>query len=106
MKTAGKSRSKNTGGKEQAITLESIFPGNSEMARLMRAFDWSTSEVGVPEKWPESLKAAVRICVGSRNPIVIWWGRTALIQIYNDGYMRILTAAKHPQDRKSTRLNS
>jgi hypothetical protein len=41
--------------------LESIFPGNSGMARLMRAFDWSTSEVGVPEKWPESLKAAVRI---------------------------------------------
>jgi hypothetical protein len=76
--------------------LDSIFPGNSEMARLMRAFDWSTSEVGVPEKWPESLKAAVRICVGSRNPIVIWWGRTALTQIYNDGYMRILTAAKHP----------
>src|SRR6516225_2688699 len=76
--------------------LGSIFPGNSEMARLMRAFDWSTSEVGVPEKWPESLKAAVRICVGSRNPIVIWWGRTALTQIYNDGYMRILTAAKHP----------
>src|SRR5262245_39130559 len=80
-----------------ATNLESIFPGNSEMARLMRAFDWSTSEVGVPEKWPESLKAAVRICVGSRNPIVIWWGKTALTQIYNDGYMRILTAAKHPQ---------
>jgi signal transduction histidine kinase len=78
-------------------TLESIFPGNSEMAQLMRAFDWSSTEVGVPEKWPESLKAAVRICVGSRNPIVIWWGRSALSQIYNDGYMRILTAAKHPQ---------
>jgi signal transduction histidine kinase len=76
--------------------LDSIFPGNSEMARLMRAFDWSTSEVGIPEKWPESLKAAVRICVGSRNPIVIWWGRKALTQIYNDGYMRILTGAKHP----------
>jgi hypothetical protein len=77
--------------------LESIFPGNSEMARLMRAFDWSSTEVGIPEKWPESLRAAVRICVGSRNPIVIWWGKTALSQIYNDGYMRILTAAKHPQ---------
>jgi GAF domain-containing protein len=82
---------------EIAANLESIFPGNSEMARLIRAFDWSASEVGVPEKWPESLKAAVRICVGSRNPIVIWWGKTALTQIYNDGYMRILTSAKHPQ---------
>jgi signal transduction histidine kinase len=81
----------------RAEILESIFPGNSEMAHLMRAFDWSATEVGVPEKWPESLKAAVRICVGSRNPIVIWWGKTSLSQIYNDGYMRILTAAKHPQ---------
>jgi hypothetical protein len=82
---------------DPAADLESIFPGNSEMAQLMRTFDWSTSEVGVPAKWPESLKAAVRICVGSRNPIVIWWGKKALTQIYNDGYMRILTAAKHPQ---------
>jgi hypothetical protein len=82
---------------DRAASLESISPGNSEMARLMRAFDWSTSAVGVPEAWPESLKSAVRICVGSRNPIVIWWGKTALTQIYNDGYMRILTAAKHPQ---------
>ena len=30
--------------------LESIFPGNSEMAQLMRAFDWSSTEVGLPEK--------------------------------------------------------
>jgi len=84
---------------EQAVStgLHAIFPGDSEMARLMRAFDWSTTEIGVPEHWPESLKAAVRICVGSRNPIVIWWGKKALTQIYNDGYMRILTAAKHPR---------
>lgn len=60
--------------------LENIFPGTSEMAQLMRAFDWSTSEAGDPARWPESLKAAVRIHVGSRNPIVIWWGRTALTQ--------------------------
>jgi hypothetical protein len=77
--------------------LGAIFPGNSEMAQLMRTSDWSTTELGVPDKWPKSLKAAVRICVGSRNPMVIWWGKTALSQIYNDGYMRILTAAKHPQ---------
>jgi len=33
----------------RAEILESIFPGNSEMAQLMRAFDWSFTEVGVPE---------------------------------------------------------
>jgi signal transduction histidine kinase/FixJ family two-component response regulator len=84
-------------GRTRTDILQSVFPGDSHMARLMRAFDWSASEVGVPEQWPESLRAAVRICVGSRNPIVIWWGKRALTQIYNDGYMRILTAAKHPQ---------
>jgi len=82
---------------DPAPDLESIFPGNNEMAQLMRAFDWTASEVGIPTQWPESLKAVVRICVGSRNPIVIWWGKKALTQIHNDGYMRILTAAKHPQ---------
>jgi PAS domain S-box-containing protein len=97
MKTANKDWRANEHWMDGDFDLNSIFPGKSEMARLMRAFDWSTSEIGIPEKWPESLKAAVRICVGSRNPIVIWWGRTALTQIYNDGYMRILTAAKHPK---------
>jgi hypothetical protein len=69
MKAANKNRRARMLGMDRAAKLESIFPGDSEMARLMRAFDWSTSEVGVPENWPESLKAAVRICVGSGNPI-------------------------------------
>jgi hypothetical protein len=72
------------------------------MARLMRAFDWSTSEVGVPEKWPESLKAAVRICVGSRNPIVIWWGRTALTQILTN---RLEFLASSPGEKTMRRYH-
>ncbi|HET9409938.1 MAG TPA: response regulator [Candidatus Sulfotelmatobacter sp.] len=76
--------------------LDRIFPGESQMARLMRSHDWSRSEVGVPEKWPETLRTAVHICLASRHPIVLWWGRSTFTQFYNDAYISFLGAAKHP----------
>jgi hypothetical protein len=39
---------------KRAEILESISPGNSEMAQLMRESAWSTSEAGAPDNWPES----------------------------------------------------
>jgi signal transduction histidine kinase len=76
--------------------LERLFPGNSEMARRMRAFDWTTTPLGSPGQWPQSLRAAVSICLGSRYPIVIWWGREASTQFYNDAYISFLGDTKHP----------
>jgi PAS domain S-box-containing protein len=76
--------------------MESIFHGNSEMARLMRSFDWANSDVGAPEQWSETLRTAVRICLASRHPIVLWWGKTTFTQFYNDAYISFLGAAKHP----------
>jgi PAS domain S-box-containing protein len=78
-----------------AESLENILPGKSEMARLMREFDWSTSEVGIPEKWPESLKTAARICISTRNPVVLWWG-ASFTQFYNDAFISFLGPRKHP----------
>ena len=46
--------------------------------------------------WPQSLKAAVSICLGSRYPIVLWWGQQALTQLYNDAYISVLGRTKHP----------
>ena len=66
------------------------------MGERMRAFDWSTSEVGPPAEWPQSLKTAVSICIGSRYPIVLWWGNPAYTMFYNDGYIPILGVTKHP----------
>jgi len=70
--------------------------GGGEMGERIRAFDWSKTVLGPVDRWPESLKTAVRICVGSRNPIVIWWGRSALLQFYNDAYISFLGSKKHP----------
>ncbi|EYF03192.1 ATP-binding protein [Chondromyces apiculatus] len=76
--------------------LARTFPGNGEMATLMRAFDWSTTPVGPVERWPESLRTAVSICLASRFPIELWWG-PQYARLYNDAYRPILGASKHPQ---------
>ncbi len=66
------------------------------MGERMRAFDWSSSPVGPAPDWPPSLKTAVSICIGSRYPIVLWWGHPAYTMFYNDGYIPILGVTKHP----------
>ncbi|HYV66443.1 MAG TPA: ATP-binding protein, partial [Myxococcales bacterium] len=72
------------------------IPGGGEMGERTRAFDWSTCAVGPIASWPQNLKTAVGICLGSRHPIVMWWGRTALTMFYNDGYIPMLGPTKHP----------
>src|SRR6185295_571134 len=74
----------------------SFLSGGGEMGERMRAFDWSSSPVGPAAQWPQSLKTAVSICIGSRYPIVIWWGNPEYTMFYNDGYIPILGVTKHP----------
>jgi signal transduction histidine kinase/DNA-binding response OmpR family regulator/GAF domain-containing protein len=66
------------------------------MGERIRSFDWAKTVLGPIDCWPESLKTAVRICIGSRNPIVLWWGRSDLLQFYNDAYISFLGSKKHP----------
>ncbi len=76
--------------------LEELFPGHSEMDRLVRSLDWSKTAVGPVETWPQSLRTAVSICLGSRHPIVLWWGPERTM-FYNDAYRPMLGESKHPQ---------
>src|SRR5919108_1893476 len=72
-----------------------IFPGDSEMARRMREFDWSQSELGPPELWGEHFRVSLSICLTSRFPIVLWFG-PSLTLLYNDAYIPFLGDTKHP----------
>jgi len=71
-----------------------VFPGTSRMAARMRDFDWASSPLGEPRDWPPSLAAAVRICLTSRFPMIVWWG-PELRFLYNDAYLPLL-GTKHP----------
>ncbi|PWV99102.1 PAS domain S-box-containing protein [Hoeflea marina] len=73
----------------------SFFAGGGEMGALMRARDWSATELGSPERWPQSLRTSIRILLSSQHPMFIWWGPD-LIQFYNDAYRQTLGPERHP----------
>jgi len=71
-----------------------FLTGGGEMGELMRRHDWSSTPLGSPSQWPQSLRTATSIMLCSRYPMFVWWGRD-LINLYNDAY-RPLLGAKHP----------
>ncbi len=73
-----------------------IFAGEGEMASLIRGTDWAKTPLGPIESWPQSLRTSVSICLGSRHPIVLWWGPERTM-FYNDAYRPMLGESKHPQ---------
>ncbi|WP_434382424.1 ATP-binding protein [Melittangium boletus] len=74
--------------------MDEGLTGGGEMAARIRAFDWTRTPLGPPERWPQSLKTAVSICLDSRFPMIVRWGEE-LIALYNDAYSPIL-GRKHP----------
>jgi PAS domain S-box-containing protein len=66
-----------------------------EMGARVRSFDWSTTPLGSPPGWPQSLRTAVRLLLSSRHPMFIWWGPD-LIQFYNDAYRDTMGPERHP----------
>ena len=67
---------------------------DSEMAAVIASHDWSATPLGPAEHWPQSLKSAVRLLLGSRYPMFVWWG-PQLVCIYNDAYIDVL-GPRHP----------
>jgi len=65
-----------------------------ETGALMRARDWSSSPLGTPESWPQSLRSMVGMLLNSKFPMFLAWG-PQLSLLYNDAYIEIL-GEKHP----------
>ncbi|MBI5127971.1 MAG: PAS domain-containing protein [Rhodopseudomonas palustris] len=76
-------------------TKPDFLAGGGEMGALVRAYDWSTSRLGPPETWPQSLRTALRILLNTNHPMFIWWGPD-LIQFYNDAYRQTMGPERHP----------
>jgi len=71
-----------------------LFSRGGEMAELIRATDWSTTPLGPKDCWPKSLETMLGVVLGSRFPMLLWWGPD-LLHLYNDAYRPILRD-KHP----------
>ncbi|MEO7731130.1 MAG: PAS domain-containing protein, partial [Kofleriaceae bacterium] len=78
------------------IDPERVFPGDSELAALMRAKRWEDTPLGPIAGWPAGLRAAVRIVLTSRFSMWMGWGED-LTFFYNDAYRRDTLGAKHPR---------
>src|SRR3569623_288490 len=71
-----------------------FLAGGGRMGELMRAHDWSQTLFGDPTTWPQSLRSAVSICLGTSFPIALYWGQE-LALLYNDAWSPI-PGDKHP----------
>ena len=61
----------------------------ASMDERTRAFDWSSTSVGPPHLWPQSLKTLVGLMLASTQPMFMVWGRDRL-WLYNDAFIPIL----------------
>lgn len=63
-----------------------LLAGESEVRELMRARDWSATPLGVADRWPQSLRAVVRVMLTSRFAMWMAWG-PELTFLCNDAYL-------------------
>ena len=75
--------------------MQNAFEQGGEVGALMREMDWTTTALGPPDSWPQSLRTVVRIMLTSRYAMWLGWG-PELSFLYNDAYARIL-GKKHPR---------
>ena len=64
------------------------------MGAALEAMDWSATPLGPVERWPQSLRTTVSLCLSSRAPMMIVWGPQH-VQLYNDA-LAPLMGPKHP----------
>ncbi|WP_114188895.1 PAS domain S-box protein [Microvirga aerophila] len=71
-----------------------FLEGGGEMGARLRAHDWSTSSLGPPEAWPQSLRSLVNLMLSAKQAMFVAWGPD-LAFLYNDDYIPVF-GAKHP----------
>ncbi|MGW5557758.1 ATP-binding protein [Micromonospora sp. NPDC003944] len=71
-----------------------LFLGGGETGRLLAELDWTRTPLGPVDEWPQSLRAAVRMVLSSRYPMLLLWG-DSYSQLYNDAYSALI-GEKHP----------
>jgi len=79
---------------QNAGGVPAFLGSTSAMGAAMRGFDWASSPLGEPERWPVALKTLVQILLTSKQPMFLVWGKER-IWLYNDAFIPI-AGKKHP----------
>ncbi|MGD9964978.1 MAG: HWE histidine kinase domain-containing protein [Hyphomonadaceae bacterium] len=78
-----------------STALAGFLGGGGEMGERMRAFDWAAHPLGIPERWPQALRTAIRLMLSTNHPVFVFWGLEHFC-FYNDAYSGSLGPEKHP----------
>ncbi|MFI7542099.1 ATP-binding protein [Actinoplanes sp. NPDC049599] len=76
------------------MSPDDLFAEGGSTGRLMAGLDWAGTDLGPVAGWPQSLRAAVRIVLSSRYPMLLLWG-PRFTQLYNDAYSALI-GDQHP----------
>jgi len=63
----------------------SPMPENVPSPRAATSFDWSTSVLGEPARWPAPLRVAADLLLNSPLPGLLVWGRETVL-VFNEAY--------------------
>jgi PAS domain S-box-containing protein len=74
--------------------LPAFLADGGSMGARLREHDWSTSPLGLPERWPAALQTATAIMLSAQHAMFIAWGEAHTL-VYNDAYAPML-GRKHP----------
>ena len=83
---------------QEEPTVELSTAGSSNGASMRAVYDqvdWSATPLGPQASWPALLRLVVDLCLDSEFPVQISWGPDLLV-LYNDAYIPLLGAEKHP----------
>jgi len=80
--------------RDESAAALSFLAGGGKAGALLRACDWASTPLGLPQAWPVALKTLVGVMLGSSQPMFVTWGSKRTL-LYNDAYAEIL-ASKHP----------
>lgn len=63
--------------------------GGGEIRELIRRKDWSSTPLGVLERWPQSLRTAAALVVESKNALCLAWG-SEWSTLYNEAFRTLV----------------
>lgn len=67
------------------LNKQDFLRGGGEMGQQIRSVNWTATTIGLPDKWPQSLKTAMSIMLQTPVPMFIAWG-PAFTFFCNDAY--------------------